>query len=223
MPFFKDSDKQAISERLAGLSRKVKLVFATQEFECQFCSQTRELYEEFVELSDKLELQVLDLVADKELAEKYHLSAVPGLNVVAVDDEGKEHDYGVLFYGIPAGYEFISLLDAVRRVSSGDSELMPINRAKLKSIDKPLDLQVFVTPTCPYCPRAVELGHQMAIENPNITSAMVEATEFPHLAQKYMVRGVPKTIFTDEVTLEGALPEDAFIDAARQAAGLPAL
>ena len=220
MAFFKDSDKQIVQERLADLPRKVRLVFATQEFECQFCKETHGLLEEFAELSDQLELKVIDLVADQEEAAKYGLEQVPGLNVVAVDDEDVEHNYGVLYYGIPAGYEFVSLLEAVKRVSHGESELSEASKTLLKSLDKPLNIQVFVTPTCPYCPSAVALGHQLAIENPHITSAMVEATEFPHLAQKYAVRGVPKSVFSDTQSVEGAVPEDAFVQAARQAAGL---
>jgi thiol-disulfide isomerase/thioredoxin len=65
----------------------------------------------------------------------------------------------------------------------------------LKNLDKPLLLQVFVTPSCPHCPRAVLLAHQMAMENPQMIRAEgVEATEFPELANRFNVRGVPQTV-----------------------------
>jgi len=54
----------------------------------------------------------------------------------------------------------------------------------------------------------------MAFASPNITSVAVEATEFPDLARKYHVSGVPKTVVNDEVEILGALPEDAFVDQA---------
>ena len=54
----------------------------------------------------------------------------------------------------------------------------------------------------------------MAFASPNITAYAVEATEFPDLARRYKVTGVPKTIVNDEVEILGALPEDAFVDRA---------
>jgi len=77
----------------------------------------------------------------------------------------------------------------------------------LKDISTPLRLQVFVTPTCPYCPRAVFLAHQFAMENEHIVADGVEATEYPHLSVKYSVRGVPKTVGNDKDVAEGAIPE----------------
>ena len=54
----------------------------------------------------------------------------------------------------------------------------------------------------------------MAFLNPNITAAAVEASEFPDLARRYQVTGVPKTIVNEDVEILGALPPDAFIEEA---------
>jgi hypothetical protein len=59
---------------------------------------------------------------------------------------------------------------------------------------------------------AVQLAHRIAVENESVTGAMVEATEFPHLAGKYSVMGVPKTVVNETVQFEGGLPEDQFVD-----------
>jgi len=53
----------------------------------------------------------------------------------------------------------------------------------------------------------VRLAHRFAIENDLITADMVEAIEFPHLANKYAVYGVPRTVINDTVHQEGAVPE----------------
>jgi len=62
----------------------------------------------------------------------------------------------------------------------------------------------------------VSLAHEMAFANPLITAYAVEATEFPDLARRYMVNGVPKTVVNDEVEILGALPQDDFIEQALQ-------
>jgi glutaredoxin len=87
----------------------------------------------------------------------------------------------------------------------------------LAKIDKPLHLQVFVTPTCPYCPKAVRMAHKAAIENENITADMVEAAEFPHLSMRYNVRGVPRTVIGEDFPIEGAVPEMAFVEKVMEA------
>ena len=77
-------------------------------------------------------------------------------------------------------------------------------------MSKPVHIHVFITLTCPYCPMAVQLAHEMAMESTLITSDMVEATEFPHLAHKYDVAAVPKIVINETIEFEGALPESKF-------------
>ena len=54
----------------------------------------------------------------------------------------------------------------------------------------------------------------MAFVNENITAFAVEATEFPDLARRYRVTGVPKTVVNEEVEILGGLPQDAFVSQA---------
>jgi len=131
-----------------------------------------------------------------------------------------ERDYGVRFYGVPAGYEFSSLLEAIKAVSPGESGLAPETKEALRGLEAPLHLQVFVTLTCPYCPRAVQLAQRMAIESEMVRADMVEASEFPHLAHKYNVFAVPKTVLNEELSFEGALPESLFLEELMKAAKL---
>lgn len=89
----------------------------------------------------------------------------------------------------------------------------------LQALEKDIRIQVFVTPTCPCCTMVVRLAHQFAMESPRVRGEMVEATEFPHLAQKYHVFGVPKTVINENVFIEGAVPEPVFLEHVLQAAG----
>lgn len=206
MALLQEKTREDVKKQLAQLEKPVKIINFTQEFECQYCSETRQLLQEIFALSDKLSLEVYDFIKDKEQVEKYKVDKIPATIIVG------ERDYGIRFYGIPAGYEFATLLQVILMVSRGDSGLSESSRKKLAELKNPLHIQVFVTPTCPYCPRAVYLAHQFAMESDKITADMVEATEFPHLSQKYGVMGVPKTIVNDKPAVEGALPESHYLD-----------
>lgn len=205
MGFLSDADKSQIRQRLQDLKDPVTLINFTQELECMYCRETRQLLQELADLDDRIQLKVYNFQLDKEKAEAYGVDKIPA----TVIEGGK--DYGIRYYGIPSGYEFASLLEDILMVSQGDSGLSDSSKELVRGIDKPVHIQVFVTPTCSYCPSAVRLAHQLAMENENITADMVEATEFPHLSQKYGVMGVPKTIINESVSIEGAVPEAMFV------------
>jgi glutaredoxin-like protein len=216
MSLLKDSERKGVRERLKGLVQPVKLILFTQEMECFFCKDTRELIEEVAGLSEKIELEVLDFVKDSERADALGIDKIPALAVLGADGE----DHGIRLFGIPSGYEFMSLLESFDLVSSGQSGLSDETKSKLKSITDPLHLQVFVTPTCPYCPRAVVQAFKFAVESPRIRASMVEATEFPHLSNKHQVGGVPHTVVGDsDQPMVGAYPESAAVDMLLAATG----
>ena len=141
MPLIQDEDAAEIRELLKEMVNPVKLVHFTQELNLEYGREARVLIEELAQLSDKLSLETCDFILDKEKVAQYAVDKVPA---TAVRD-GK--DYGIRFYGLPAGYEFSTLLDAIVEVSKGDSRLRPESREKLAKIAQPVHLEVFVTPT----------------------------------------------------------------------------
>ena len=148
------------------------LFFGSKTQECEYCDQTAEMLGEIVALSEKLHLEIYDLEDNADLAEKYHVDKVPGFSMVGHKD-GQLVDYGIRYAGIPAGHEFSSLVNDLVLVSKQDSGLSPATREFLHGLEQPVNLQVFVTPTCPYCPRAVILAHQMALESDMVQAEMV--------------------------------------------------
>ena len=220
MALLSEKDQQELRKEFATLTRPVKLVLFTRENECEYCHDTRLILEEVAGLSDKITVQVLDMEKESTQAAAFGIDKAPGMVMLA--DGPQPADYGIRYYGIPSGYEFASLIQDILMVSRGDSGLAPATRAALAEIKTPLRLQVFVTPTCPYCPRAVHMAHQMAMENPHITADMVEAIEFPHLANKYSVMGVPRTVINDDFHVEGAVPEGMLLQRVLAAAKQPA-
>ena len=206
MSLLNDEIREQVKQELADLAGPVQVVMFTQEFECQYCAETRQLVEEIAQLSDQLTAQVYDFVADKDKAEELGIDKIPAIAIVGAED------YGVRFYGIPAGYEFASLLHAIKLVALGKPELGEETIKSLAGASEPLHVQVFVTPTCPYCQSAVVLAHQMAVASPMVRADMVEAQEFPHLSIKYQVMGVPRTVINETVHIEGAAPEPMVLE-----------
>jgi glutaredoxin-like protein len=207
-----DAVKKQVKDAFAQLGQPVRLLYFTRSGDgCEYCEDTRSLVEGVAALSDKLTLTVHDVDQDPETATAYGVERAPVL-VIAGHDGAATVDYGIRILGIPAGYEFTSLIRDVILVSGRDSGLSEQTRRYLKELKQPVHLQVFVTPTCPYCPRAVLLAHQMALESPMVKAEMVEAMEFPDLADRFGVSGVPHTtINAGAGTLVGAAPEEDLV------------
>ncbi len=213
MAILNDDIKQQVREVLADLDAPVKLIVFTQgeggALECAMCAETRGLIDEVAALSDKISVEVRDFVKDSEVAEAYGIDKIPAVAVVREGDAPA--DFGIRLYGIPSGYEFGTLIEDIRLASSGNPELSEKTLEQLAQLTSPVEIQVFVTPTCPYCPRAVLLAHRLAMASDLVTASMVEATEFPHLANRYQVYGVPRTVINDVIHVEGAVPEAALL------------
>jgi glutaredoxin-like protein len=215
MAFLDDTVKGQVRERFAGLTGKVRLVVFTQELECQYCKENRDLMSEVAELSDKIEIEVYNYQTDTAKVAEYKIDKIPATAIVG------EKDYGIRYYGIPAGYEFSSLIEDIADVSKGQVELGEDVLEAVGKVTDPVHIQVFVTPTCPHCPGAVRSAHRLAMASDLITADMVEVSEFPQLAVKYAVRGVPKSVANEDVDWVGNMPESqvaAFVAQAGSAA-----
>lgn len=215
MPVLKPKDQEFLRTRFAEtLVTPVRMVLFTRETggvvlpghpDPRYLELTRLLLADLAALSDRLELEVHDIEQDRELAGEYRVDKIPATVLVTPSSRG------VRFFGLPAGYELATLVEDLADLSSGTTRLAEPTRREVKALSGPLHIQVFVTPTCPYCPHAVRLAHQMAMENQRIVADMVEVTAFPDLADRYGVMGVPKIVINDAVEFEGALPEPAFL------------
>ncbi len=207
MGFLSESDKNEILEMFKELDRPVKIINFTQSLECTYCRETRQILEEVAELSDKIQLEVLNYLENKEKAEQYGIEN----QIPAIIFEG-EKDYGIRYFGIPSGYEFSTLIEDIIMVSKRDSGLKRETKESLSLLANPVHIRVFVTPTCPYCPSAAITAHKMAFESDKIKAEVYESIEFPFMAQKYGVYGVPKVVINEKVSFEGALPEEMFLE-----------
>lgn len=206
MSFIPDQVRERLRSQLENLISPVRIIMFTQELECKFCAETKQLIIELAGLSDKIKAEVHDFVADSALAEQYGVDKIPALVIMG------EKDYGVRFYGFPYGYEFQALIEDLTVISKGSTDLAEETKTKLREIKTSVHIQVFTSLTCPHCPHAAVMAHKFAMENDLIRADVIDASEFPHLAQKYSVMGVPKVVINEKVEFVGAVPENMFLD-----------
>lgn len=206
-----DEVVKQVQEAFQDLEAPVQVLFFGLEENCQYCDETRQLVEEIVSTSEKLGMEVYDLDENAEIAEKFNVDKAPGLVIAGKNGSGAV-DYGIRYAGIPSGHEFSSLIQDLLIVSSQDHQLSEATLSFLEGLEEPVHLQVFVTPTCPYCPRAVILAHRLALASEMVQAEMVEATEFQALSSKYNVSGVPDTSINHGAgKVVGAVPEEQMI------------
>jgi glutaredoxin-like protein len=201
-----DKKEQFRNELKEKMEDAVKIVMFTQEVECRFCADTRQLIQEFAALNEKVTVEIHDFVADAIKAKEYGVAKIPALAVIG------KRDYGVRIYGIPYGYELQTLKEAVINVSRGKTDLSDKTKAILADVKSPVHIQVFVTLTCPHCAAAAAVAHKLAVESSMISADVIDSNEFPTLAQKYAVIGVPKVVINEKVDFMGAFSEDLFAE-----------
>jgi glutaredoxin-like protein len=207
MSLLPDEHEEHIRNQLAeNMVNPVKIIMFTQEMECRFCSETRQLISELATLTDMIKVETHDFVADAAMAKELGIDKVPALIIMG------EKDYGIRFYGFPYGYEFQTLMADLVIVSRGKTDLTEETKTKLREIKTPVHIKVFTTLTCPHCPAAASMAHKFAMENDLIKAEAIDTSEFPQLAVKYSVMGVPKIVVNEKVEFVGAVPENVFLE-----------
>jgi alkyl hydroperoxide reductase subunit AhpF len=142
MAILQAKDQAAVRKEFERLNGPVKLVVFSQELVAgELCRQNEQLMKDVAELSDQITVEVLNPQIDRARAEAYGVSDVP-LTVV----EGAR-DYGIRFLGIPAGYEFSNLIDAIVATSRGESALTDETKATLATLPGEVEIKIFSTPT----------------------------------------------------------------------------
>lgn len=141
MPILTERDVEAVRKEFAKLVGPVKLTVFSQELGSESCRHTELLVKEVAACSDKLTVDILNLVLDRQKADAYGVDRVPAIVV-----EGAR-DYGIRFFGLPAGYEFTNLIDAIVVASTGEPALAPETKQVLAELARPVHIKVFTTPT----------------------------------------------------------------------------
>jgi alkyl hydroperoxide reductase subunit AhpF len=148
MALLAPAEQDKLRESFNEMTAPVRLLFFTQTIDCEPCVQTRRILDELPALSDKIAIDEVNFVLDKDQAAQYAVDRVPAIAVLGQNGSGEvTRDSRIRFLGTPSGYEFISLVQAIRLVGGAGSNLTEANRQRIAAVDKPVTMQVFTTPT----------------------------------------------------------------------------
>lgn len=184
----------------------VTIKLFSQAIGCETCQVAEDLLKELADLDERVRLEVYSPLIDREVSQKYEVERVPTIVI-----EG-EKDYGIRYIGLPAGLEFTTLVQGIVQVSKKEPKLSSNTIEMLKGIDTPMEIMVFVTTSCGYCPAAAITAMNFAMASDYIKAIIVDASENMDLAERFQVVGVPKIVINRGlVEFVGAQPENSFL------------
>jgi alkyl hydroperoxide reductase subunit AhpF len=141
------ADQARLKDDFANLTRPVRLLFFTQTLGCETCGPTKQILDELPPLSDKISIEEVNFVLERDRAARYGIDRVPAVALERLDGDGNGTDARIRFIGTPSGYEFISLVQAALLVGGRPSALSAENRQRIMAVSQPVHMQVFTTPT----------------------------------------------------------------------------
>lgn len=143
MSLLSPTDQQTLRDMFADMSQTVTILFVTQTIGCETCDETGRILAELTALTDRIVVEEVNLVLEGPRAAEYGIDRAPGLVLLAGGQDTR-----VRFLGAPAGYDFMSLVDAILAVSgASDAALSQESLELLAQVTEPRKLAVFVTPT----------------------------------------------------------------------------
>ncbi|WP_459480983.1 protein disulfide oxidoreductase [Clostridium saccharoperbutylacetonicum] len=207
MKLFNKELEEQLKDVFSNLVDDVNILLFTDN-NCDSCAATIDFVDEIEALSDKIHLEKYTLSDNADLADKYNVKLAPSLVLL----DAKRNYLGIKFNGVPAGHEINSFISTILEVSGAQKGLPESIVARIKAIDKPVNIKVFVTLTCPHCPGAVQTANKLALMNENIEAEMIEAQTFRDLSSRFKVSSVPKIVINDKYELVGNQPIQEFLN-----------
>lgn len=145
MSLLSPSDQQQLRESLAALAEPVTIVFFSQAIGCETCLETQQILREVTDLTEKVTVEEVSLVLERERAAAFGVDKVPALVLLAGADK---RDTRIRFLGAPEGWDFLSLIDGILLAGGAAvPELSADTLAVLGQLTEDVSIQVFVTPT----------------------------------------------------------------------------
>ena len=129
---------------------------------------------------------------------KEDLPAYPALKLT-----DKEEKVQIYYLAIPEGREWKPFLNALKSISQNKNFLNENETNRIKKINKQVEIKIFITPFCLFCPAVVDKANQLSIAQNLIKTFIIDATHYPDLVQKYKVTASPTVIINEDYILAG--------------------
>ncbi len=208
MALLNEQLQEQLKEVFNNMKNEITLAVFTKEGECYSCEETISFMNEIEALSEKISVVTYDIEKDSERAGEYNVVMVPSIVILDADKKYR----GIKFNGIPAGHEINSFIPGILEVSGAGEALPEELLAQIVALEKPVNIKVFVTLSCPHCAGAVQKAHKLALVSDWIDAEMVEAQTFDELSNKFNVSSVPKIVINDEYEFVGNQPLEVFLE-----------
>lgn len=206
-----EADRASLERRFAqGMKEDITLLLFFDEGSSEIAKELIDLANTFSQMTPriKVDIQPADGGKNPRLRE-LHIEHWPCLVLVRGDFTR------IRYYGIPAGYELPSLIDAIVELSSARTPLSPKAKSALATVRRRANIKVFILTTCQFCPTVARHAYRGAIESPRVTAEIIDSQMFPDLATRHTVMGVPKIILNDNLDITGAITDVEFFDKLR--------
>lgn len=159
----------------------------------EYVEFTKKFASEIAEINNKIKLSLIQAKIGSQTKSGITIRTNPSVTI------GEDKGYKILFSGSPLGYEASQIIETIIMVSTGNHDFDEDIVNELRSISKPVNIKVFVTPTCPYCPGSAYLANRVAVASGGkVLSEVIEANENPDLALQWGVESVPTQIINDD-------------------------
>lgn len=187
-----------VAEMLKEMKEEVVVTLFTKE-EDEASEMVEQLFDEIKVLNDKITVEMHSIESD--LAKDEEIYSAPAFTIKTKGEMARG-----IFYGVPAGHEINTLLHEIIDASKAsilfDDEVFD----ELEKLDKPTNIKVFVTVSCPHCAPAAINALRLARANKNITTEIYEVQTNYDIGTKYNVSGVPKIVIDETKELVGNQP-----------------
>ena len=162
---------------------------------------------EVADISDSIKYESYMFGANNELEELYGIKRETAFTIVKNNEKT-----GINFFGIPGGHEFNSFVLAILNLAGLGKKLDTDKADEIKSINKPLDIEVFVSLSCTHCPDVVQALDSIALYNDNITVSMIDSGIYPEEAKSKDIQAVPTVFINDKLASIGAKTFDELLE-----------
>lgn len=200
--------KEQLKTVLDKLTKEIYLVSIVDEKNIK-CIEMVSFLKSFSSINSKIHLEMYEKGENTYVEDTLKCEGM--LPVVGLYNSEKEYT-GISFFGIPGGKELNSFVLAIYNVASIGQAIDKKLTKRILRLKQKFNIGVCVSLACHYCADTVSAYQRIASLNPNIEAAMIDATLYPGLIEKYKLERVPVAIINEKECIVGGKSIEEIID-----------